>query len=489
MNSILRTPLVALLIGCSPAWEPPSPEPAPAACGNRMVERGEGCDDGNQDDGDSCTSNCVAAFCGDGFVQRSVEACDDANDDDTDACLSSCVAARCGDGFVREGVETCDDGSNNGGNGSGCTTDCTPVGAGIEGWVPATVVLDLGGEVRDPRRVIADDLDGDGSIDVLVDAGLRDRDRRHEHSVLRVLNDGTGTLHPPSGVFGTLVGLHQHLVLADLDEDGFDDLVVPAHSNAHLDSILVYRGSPWGLHEGVAIGTGSGAKSGPGHVLLEDLDHDGHVDVVALNNLTSAAVDVLLGDGTGSFTPVAHHEFPDPEGWYHLTRRPRLVSLHGGVPDLFTVDDYNKQLLRFRRTGPTAFSDGQALDLTTSTYAIAPFDLDQDGTVELLLQNDTSTLLVVDGDAGGAPVLQGTLDVPCCVGERAVAAEAADLDGDGLVDVLLACGVQIGVLIHTSTPGPRWPSTRARTLSTWWSPTTTATGSTTSSSPTTTATT
>ncbi|MFY0539699.1 hypothetical protein [Nannocystis pusilla] len=109
-----------------------------------MLDDGEDCDDGNDDDTDACTNICKNAFCGDGVVHAGVEACDDGapspgcdgdctavecgdavvnaeageecddqNADDTDACIS-CEAATCGDGFIEAGVEECDDGTPDG---------------------------------------------------------------------------------------------------------------------------------------------------------------------------------------------------------------------------------------------------------------------------------------------------------------------------------------------------------------------------------------
>lgn len=95
-----------------------------ASCGDGFVQAGvEECDDANDDDTDDCPTNCLIATCGDGFVQDGVEECDDADDDDTDACVAGCVAAACGDGLVQEGVEECDDGNPDGGD--GCEADCT----------------------------------------------------------------------------------------------------------------------------------------------------------------------------------------------------------------------------------------------------------------------------------------------------------------------------------------------------------------------------
>jgi cysteine-rich repeat protein len=89
-----------------------------------VVDPGEQCDDGNDDDTDQCPSSCNLAYCGDGFTQAGVEECDDGNDDDTDGCIPVfCTEAYCGDGFVEEGVEECDDANED--DEDACPTTCT----------------------------------------------------------------------------------------------------------------------------------------------------------------------------------------------------------------------------------------------------------------------------------------------------------------------------------------------------------------------------
>jgi cysteine-rich repeat protein len=83
-----------------------------ASCGNGLIEGNEACDDGNLDNEDECLNTCAAASCGDGFVQAGVEACDDGDASNTNACVNGCELASCGDGFVQDGVELCDDGND-----------------------------------------------------------------------------------------------------------------------------------------------------------------------------------------------------------------------------------------------------------------------------------------------------------------------------------------------------------------------------------------
>jgi cysteine-rich repeat protein len=77
---------------------------AATTCGNGVLEAGESCDDGNQEDNDGCSATCTVES---GF------ACSDEP--------SLCLPVVCGDG-VLSGDETCDDGNQEGGD--GCSVAC-----------------------------------------------------------------------------------------------------------------------------------------------------------------------------------------------------------------------------------------------------------------------------------------------------------------------------------------------------------------------------
>jgi len=91
------------------------------SCGNGTIEPGEDCDDGNRNDTDSCTAQCVRATCGDGIKWGGREQCDDGNRVNADSCTNVCEPNVCGDGFVGPG-ERCDDG--NGIETDSCTNLC-----------------------------------------------------------------------------------------------------------------------------------------------------------------------------------------------------------------------------------------------------------------------------------------------------------------------------------------------------------------------------
>ena len=123
-------------------------------CGDGQITHEEQCDDGNQNDGDGCSSTCRVEpgyfctngscdplKCGNGELDDG-ELCDDGNREIGDGCSSACVTEAgficpdgkncrelvCGDGVI-EGTESCEDGNNV--DGDGCSSKCQ-----IEkGWI------------------------------------------------------------------------------------------------------------------------------------------------------------------------------------------------------------------------------------------------------------------------------------------------------------------------------------------------------------------
>jgi cysteine-rich repeat protein len=158
------------------------------ACGDGVVDPGEGCDDGNTTGGDGCGPACACeATCGDGVVAGPCEQCDlEADNCAAGACCAAgctsacratgrctgsggcCVSAAdcaggegcCGNGVVDAPGEACDDG--NGLAGDCCTPACT-----VE--APGTCELQVC-DARGPHlaaavieRTTATDQDDDGT--------------------------------------------------------------------------------------------------------------------------------------------------------------------------------------------------------------------------------------------------------------------------------------------------------------------------------------
>ncbi len=132
--------------------------------GDGILDGFEECDDGNDDQGDRCLSNCSFNKCGDGFIRNETEDCDDGADNGDDkACTSSCALNRCGDGLTLVGVEDCDDGNSN--NFDDCTNECRIAGCGDGLLLVDVEACDLGLE-----DASSEDANGNGILDEGEDA-------------------------------------------------------------------------------------------------------------------------------------------------------------------------------------------------------------------------------------------------------------------------------------------------------------------------------
>lgn len=116
---------------------------------------------------DDSTTGLVPGECGDG-VHNLGEACDDGDFDNTDECTEYCLAAACGDGYVQQGNgETCDDGNQI--DGDGCNVDCFNSGDTV--W---EVTVDGDDHLGDDGHAVA--VDGAGAVVVVGSTGVTGED-------------------------------------------------------------------------------------------------------------------------------------------------------------------------------------------------------------------------------------------------------------------------------------------------------------------------
>ncbi|MDD9936751.1 MAG: DUF4215 domain-containing protein [Myxococcales bacterium] len=166
-------------------------------CGDRVLDPGEVCDDGNADGGDGCAANCqrleagwacsqealaqsLCTLCGDGVIEG-VEVCDDGNGLSGDGCSADCSTVeadfncftagtrcvRCGNGVVQSD-EACDDGNT--ADGDGCSADCLAIEPGWECPVPGLQCGNCGDGALQAIET-CDDGNNDGGDGCTADCG------------------------------------------------------------------------------------------------------------------------------------------------------------------------------------------------------------------------------------------------------------------------------------------------------------------------------
>lgn len=228
----------------------------------------------------------------------------------------------------------------------------------------------------------------------------------------------------------------------DLDGDG------------HLDIVLA-KGRHWPLVNRVLLGDGKGgiraaydlgtASDRTYSGRLVDLDADGDLDVVISNDAPSPKL-VYLNDGKGRFTVGS--EYGKPE-W--PMRNATVADMNGdGLPDIIAANRYGRtagsNYICLNRGGGKFDTDCIPFAAESAT-TITAADFNGDGLLDLLVPHRNGGQSRIYLGAKGADLAR-LKSVPFGPADAQIRiAEAADFNGDGVVDVVTIDEAK-GVTIH-----------------------------------------
>jgi len=281
---------------------------------------------------------------------------------------------------------------------------------------------------RHPFSVAIGDLDGDGIPDLAVANGASD-----DVSVLLGAGDGT---FAPEQRFGAGAS-PRSVAIGDLDGDGVPDLAVANGGgfNDGDDDVSVLLGAGDGTF---APEQRFGAGDSPRSVAVGDLDGDGVPDL-AVANATSDDISVLLAAGDGTFAPG--QRFGAGDGPCSVA----IGDLDGdGAPDLAVTDLSNDSVSTLIGAGDGTFAAQRTFGVGDGPISVAIADLDGDGSPDLAVAN-AGSIATDAAVAGDVSILLGFGDGtfasnqgPLITGSRPRSVVIGELDGDGILDVVVA---------------------------------------------------
>jgi hypothetical protein len=274
--------------------------------------------------------------------------------------------------------------------------------ASEDGFDPARMLLD---HTTGIVRVVVSDTDGDGDGDVVVASD--------DGKVALFENTADGFSDQRSVASLWLPG---DLDVADLDGDGDPDLVASSMAGWGESRLLWYENLGGRFGKGTWIADGE-----HGSVRCADMDQDGDIDIVTskmawFENLGGTFREAWSHHGAGPVKAVQPADL-DGDGDDDL-----LASVHDGAQVVW-FENHDGALTMVGAIAAGSFED-----------ALHTADFDGDGDVDLLLMDSAKSELSWYQNDGGS--FTGWSIAP----DTDPGAHAADLDGDGDIDVSAATG-------------------------------------------------
>lgn len=270
-------------------------------------------------------------------------------------------------------------------------------GVGDGTFAPATFIEMVIG----PRSVAVADLDEDGYEDLIAVGGGSGLVIARGQGIDGV-GDGTFAAATLTSVTTTPNAVH----VTDLNDDGIWDLAITATGLR----VLLGNGTA-GKGDGTfAAPVSYSTGANPSSVTSGDLDADGITDIV-VGNAGTNSVSILLGNGTSG---VGDGTLQAAISVATSTTGPRDVQLadwdQNGIPDIGMANNSAAKVATILAgNGDGTFGTPNTYPVSTAPYALAISDFDEDGGVDLAVCNRSTqnfSRLMAGCDAEASNVLQ-----------------------------------------------------------------------------------
>ena len=296
---------------------------------------------------------------------------------------------------------------------------------------PVTFPVGIG-----PDVVAVGDVNGDGFADIVTaNFGFYDVATHSEHygnnDVSVLLGNGSGGFTAASGS-PVSVGANTHpfaVAVADLNGDGFGDIVVGNYSTSTVTVLKSNGNGTFTALTPVALPAGAG----PSYVVTGDFNRDGKTDIIT-SNFGTGTVTVLLGDGLGGLTQ---------KQTITVGSGPETIALGDingdGITDM-VVTNYNAtnvSVLIGNGDGTFHAASTPTIGVAGAAFGVALGDVDGDGKLDMVVADfGSSSVTLFLGNGSGGFTAHST-PIPSSADIAAYSVSLADVNGDGILDMVL----------------------------------------------------
>jgi hypothetical protein len=240
------------------------------------------------------------------------------------------------------------------------------------------------------------------------------------------------------------------ILLADLNRDGHLDLVTQHLLSSTLGIMSGDGKGHFAYFDGAPMRLGYQ----PGTIALGDLNEDGTPDLgVASRDDKSEYINILINNGRGGFKPVSRSPFTASASAKTYKPSLQLVDVNDDGPsDVVAANGRRNTVELLFGDGRGGFSRPSTVNLEPGygNYSVAVGDIDGDKRLDLVAaishtDGEPGRLVVMHGDGRGGFEDKGA-QLPVPSGSRV--GPIADLNGDGLRDVVFNHGVELAVFVN-----------------------------------------
>jgi hypothetical protein len=301
------------------------------------------------------------------------------------------------------------------------------------GTFQAAATYSTGG--NNPISIAVADVNGDGKLDLLTA-------NQGSHTVGVLLGNGNGTFQPIATYDTGTNSFPYSIAVADVNSDGKPDLLT---ANFILSTVGVLLGNGNGSFQ-AATNYSTGSNSSPYSIAVADINSDGKLDLLTANNGNNTA-GVLVGNGNGTFQPIATYSTGDNSSPYNIA----VADVNGdGKLDLLTANNGNNTAGVLLGNGNGTFQAAINYDTRgNNPIGIAVADVNNDGQPDLLTTNrNSNTAGVLLGTGTGTFQVATTYGTG---GNNPMGIAVADVNSDGQPDLLTTNfnSNTVGVLLNT----------------------------------------